>query len=356
MTYQYHVQKQAMDIMNSIPKVPPKYPLMDGLPADYIQRFTSFCDFIKSIYLDISEQPEEYGMVCQDINEKIKWLPAGKGIDRLFIILHTISNGEFQQNSLLVDINRLKKCMPKVNLILKKLCDFGFIVEGFNGKTLEKTFDYITISYADDNDLLETMVLYFSCYPRFKNDEMLYNKRTYELWNLRLRRLDYKLTAKSITAIPESQWVADDIEFYSNYDNASKKICLELYNQYVNNPILSEKLQYKAYFNGPFSMEFYYKGRRFARTIIVDSVFKLAVKLRKMGNYMDYIYNLPNHIKKHFETGNCIHCQNGCKSHVTWVYKDMKQEGCGFCTFDFTDLNIEDVQYYIKLIELECLL
>ena len=102
-------------------------------------------------------------------------------------------------------------------------------------------------------------------------------------------------------------------------------------------------------------MEYYYNGKRLVRTSGSDSELKLTVKLRNMDNYMDYIYDLPEHLRKPFERGNCGHCNGeNCKNRVIWTYHGSQQVGCAFNTLEFSLLCIDDIEYFIRLIELEC--
>ena len=296
-------------------------------------------------------------MVCQNIDEKEKWIPQTKDINRFMLLLdYLFSNGELSDNNLTIGITGLKKCMPNVAMILKNLLDFGFEIEGFDGKKFNKEANTLEISYLEDRELFDTIKKYFDCYPRFKNDNNLYNKQTYELWKLRRFRFDYKLTMAEISSIPEAQWVKEDIDYYSNYDEKGKAFALELYAKYRENPILYKSMKYMTFYNNDrFHMEFYYKKRRLIRTAGSDSDLWMAVRLRNFEKYMDYIYNLPEHIRKPFECGNCFHCNDDdCKNRLTWTYHNQQQIGCAFNTFNFMNLYIDDINYYMHLIELEC--
>ena len=67
--YKYHVQYQALEYSNAILPVPEDYPLRRGLDESFRNDFKELIAFAKTMYLDIANAPEKYGMLLSDVCE-----------------------------------------------------------------------------------------------------------------------------------------------------------------------------------------------------------------------------------------------------------------------------------------------
>jgi hypothetical protein len=181
MNYKYHCQHEAESRANSIMTVPKKYPLTYGIKKDFIKYFTQLCELIKKLYLDMAKQPEAYGLVLTDFTmqtsdkkskEAALISKSRNSVNRLPDTLFRLTqNGEVRNHQLIISLIYFKEsikktdscivsAIPKFELILSRLVDFGFIISNFDGKNFDKTIDTFTLEYPEAPEIIDTLKIY----------------------------------------------------------------------------------------------------------------------------------------------------------------------------------------------------
>lgn len=360
----YHCQHQARSFAEAIIPVPADYPLQAGLPDDFPQHFSRLCELAKDIYLDMAKQPGAYGLMLVDINSKDHNL-ARDGYRTLHRFVDTLSNlsrhGELKDHQLTVNAEAFRQAsksgsgmvsgpVPKYELILARLADFGFVISDFEGKPFGKKVETFMLEYPDYPDMIDTIKAYCECWDALKQ-----NMGSVKIWPKEFHhhyyRFDYKITADR-EQIPLTQWVIDEAD-YMGCSPAQKAFALRFY---------EHSLQYKGVvFDGDYN----YKGKRIARFyrdgyIAIDqSRILLHARLKEMDKYMAELSAMPESIRKLMSKDSCRHCNfqgatdEHCKFRVHWSFDGQPRVGCAHACFYFDDLDTALVPDYWRLLERE---
>ena len=155
----YCCQNMSQDILDHIIPVPDDFNVnpncLYGISKDeFISGLKTLTKTIQSMYTQIVQNPAEYGLpVVEDIRTgshggySAKAGASAQSAFRLVTTLHTlVSCGDYSNNEITVDKKRFTENSKKlgsfsvanVPMIMKKLCDNGFIASGFNGKSFDK--------------------------------------------------------------------------------------------------------------------------------------------------------------------------------------------------------------------------
>ena len=359
MDYKFHCQYQAEAFANAILPVPGDYPLKTGLPEEFRLWYAKFCDIAKNMYLDMAKRPEGYGLTLVDIKsgDKNEIRKGQNSIHRLLDTLQIISEcGELSDHILTVNVtafneairNRggnVAKAVPKYELILSRLTDFGFAFSGFTGGPYNKNDHEFTVRFPDAPEATDAFKIYCDCWAALKTD-----RSSIKIWKEEFHhhfyRFDYKVTADH-SLITYQQWIEDNSKFFGYPDNVN--------DFYV--AFYEYSLRYKGVkFNGDYN----FKSKRIARDLQRGNrKYSLSMKLRNMDNYMDVIETMPDSIQSEFKASRCNHCnfqgatQEYCKFRLHWTYGGEPYEGCAHMCFEFNDYDIERVADYWRLLELD---
>jgi hypothetical protein len=368
MEYTYHCQHQAESFANSILAVPDDYPLKKGLPKDFRVHFAKLCELAKDIYMDMAKQPEVYGVKLLDINSTDHNL-AREGYRTIHRFADTLNalflSGEVTGHCLHVDAARFREAVrslplvPKVGLVLSRLCEFGFAVSDFNGTMIDKKSESFAVKYPDYPDLIDTIKVYCDTWKeldRFRDPRKLAPRNELikfspQEFHHRFYRFDYKITA-DLAQIPMRTWVADDADG-QGFSPELKQFALSFFDA-------SHK-----YGGLRFDGEYHFKSKRIARITLVNYAalgkpdYRLSLKLPGLDKYMNAIETMPESIKEHFTKNYCNHCNfqgatpRHCKFRLHWTYDAQSHEGCAYWCFNFTDFDTALVPDYWRLLELE---
>ncbi|MFV0400813.1 MAG: hypothetical protein ACK5LX_09395 [Oscillospiraceae bacterium] len=373
--YHYHVQRQAEDFAAGILPVPPDYPLKSGLPERFRDDFARLCSLAKSIYLDMAQWPEDYGLMLLEIGETNHNLARNsyRTVHRLVDTLNALCLcGEVVNHVLNVNAKRFKAtvrgnpAVSKYAHILNKLGDFGFAISDFNGSALSAKAERFTVEYPDDPILVDTLKSYCDYWQELdqfrirgkasasRKDSPLRNqliKLSPQEFHHHFYRFDYKVTA-DLEHIPMQTWLQDEA-LYQGYGEELTAFS-DLFFQSV--------VKYEGM---GFDGEYHCRGKRVARitctnfTALEKARFALSLKLRKMDRYADYIAVLPEKIKAVFARSNCGYCTSRdgvvqpCKYRLNWTLEGKNHAGCAYACFLFDDFSPEALPHYCKLLELE---
>jgi hypothetical protein len=344
-----------------------RYPLKEGLSDNFRHSFEKLCELAKNIYLDMAQTPERYGLMCVDIESRDHNL-ARDGYRTIHRFVDTLSafclSGELEGHRLKVSLEAFNKeikkgrgavsgPVPKYELILSRLKDFGFVISDFEGKPFDKKIEFFTVEFPDDPEIIDTIKTYCECWDTQKSD-----RKTVKIspngFHHHYYRFDYKITADH-DKIPMSDWLKDEAD-YHGYTPELKNFSLRFYDY---------SLKYKGV---KFDGDYYYKSKRVARITETgwsalnteDEVnFRLSLKLSEPDRYMNVITSMPQSIQKPLSKGNCRHCdfqgatKEHCKFRIKWTFENQALEGCAYLCFEFDNFNEADATRYWQLLELE---
>jgi hypothetical protein len=362
--YKYHCQHQAESFSKAILTVPNDYPLLEGLDHDFRQNFSILCELAKSIYLDMAESPESYGLMLVDYASKDHNL-ARDGYRTIHRFLDTLSAlcaiGVLENHSLKVSVESFAKeikkgrgavsgPVPKYELILSKLMCFGFVFSDFEGKAFNKKLDYFTVEFPDDPVIIDTIKTYCDCWDTLKTD-----RKTIKTWpnafHHHYYRFDYKITANH-EKITMTKWLEDEADYYG-YSPELKTIALKFYDC---------SLKYKGI---KFDGDYHYRSKRIARIeqtgwdALNETTYKLSIKLTQPDKYMNVIDSLPESIQKPFRKNYCRHCnfqgatKTNCKFRIHWTFENKAHEGCTYRCFYFDEFDGAQAEHFWQLLESE---
>jgi len=368
MEHKYHCQHEATVIANSILPVPDDYPLANGLPEDFRTHFSRLCDLIKEMYLNMAKQPEAYGLVLTDYNlqsadkkskEYALIMKSKNSVNRLPDTLFRLSqNGEVNNHQLIVPLLPFKESLkqtaayglstvPKYEIILSRLVDFGFSISDFNGKPFDKTVDSFTIEYPDAPELVDTLKTFCDLWHENKiRQQQDAPTRVAARVKPALNyyghmNFDFRFTADQ-DKIPMSEWIGYDLQ---SQGYAEEKICFyTTFYDYSTN-----------FTNVKYDGDYFLDSKR-----IVHLGYKcLRLILKNPDNYMDEITTMPEVIRDVFANKHCRFCdfqgasKEHCKFRLHWTYNNTPQAGCAHACFVFPDNDATLVPYLWRLLELE---
>ena len=367
MEYKYHCQKQAEEFVCAILPVPNDYLLQKGLPADFREQFAKLCALAKDIYADMAQNPEGCGLKLVGI-EETDWNTIRLGKYSLYrfadMLLALFAQCELKDHCAIVPMTAfiaqtkkrrsdrkpnemLVRPIPKYELVLSRLSEFGFVFSNFNGKPFGKNVESFTVEYPDDPEMIATICNYLKCW-----DDVLLSsepdgwKGKQQEFYAQYYLFDYKITADR-EAIPTRQWFADYASKFHTPELCAFALAFYDY---------SCKYEEVRFDKG----EFYYKAKPI--TSISDTsygalgkpTYKVSIKISKAVKFIDEVYAMPEAIQKFFRKGYCIHPNEDCShGRFVWEFEGKKVLGCHFHCFSFDELNAELVPHYWRLLELQ---
>jgi len=349
--HKYCCQNMLQNYLDHIIPVPKDFNVnpdcLYGLSkAEFIIGLNELTDILKSIYLDMIQSPDEYGLPlvedieCKPFNPKAA--DSKNSSHRLISLLHTLVQcGELVENQLVINKKLFSESkqkplykFTKVKMILDKLGDHGFMIEDFNKKAGSTEF---SLSYLDSSYIIPVLYGYMKQTPLKKQA---------------LFSLNYFL------AIKEEERPANNHQLiFSEYLSGSEQ---EFYLR-LNEAVLAEGLIFGTsddYSNISFRREYLINPKDKTRLIGCFSDFgklKIFLRLRHVDHYADYIETLPERVKQIFQVeSNCHFCQESCGYQNKWTLENKTYTMCGYQQyFEIVDYSIDDIKYYSEIVSKE---
>ena len=349
--YPYCCQNAAQNFFDHIIPVPDDFNVnpecLHGLNRnEFINGLKALTEIIQAMYIDMIQNPKEYGLPLVEDIQYEKYNPkAGASWYSAFRLVTTLHNsvqcGELTDEGITVNKKNFTENNKKLKsysvsntpMILKKICDYGFIIQGFNGKSFDKNSDTFTISHADGGYIIPALYGYMS---------------NVQLYKYALFSLNYFL------ATPQDTWSDEwSMSMFAEYLTGEEREFYESFTEYL---LATELVVGKSddYSNISFRREYMMpKGQPILIRFYSDNgKLRICLRLRHMDSYSDYIETVPERVKQVFRCeSNCRFCTEPCGYRCAWTFEGITYTVCGYMFyFDIADYKPEDVEFYNQII------
>lgn len=342
--HQYCCQNTAQNYLDHIISVPDDFNvnpncLVGITRQEFISGLKTLTDILHDMYEDIIKNPAEYGLPLVDDIVYSPYNPkAGESehsTNRLITILYILANaGQISEDRIIVDkqlFSELSKAkrpthfkLSNTKILLKKLCDFGFVYDNF------------TLSYPDDSNVIHAL------YGYMKNTPL----RRYAIFSM-----NYYLAIA-----PED--MPSDIQqtiFAEYLSGCERELYVWLNEQYT-----------KSGFNcigDHFSLSYHVTSKEKKRALRCDSKngkLRIECKLYNVGDYSGLIEKMPERIKNVFRNvkdcsiDNCLYKRETCICRVDWILDGQNYKACTFeHFFSFQGFEPDDLEFFKQMLSYE---
>jgi len=345
--YQYICQNAVQNFLDHFIPIPDNFNVNPGYLyglscSEFIQGLRTLTGIISQMYGDMIINPSAYGFPLADYTEQntAKIRDAKYSSHRLVTLLHTfVNNGVYSNEKITVAskifldaCKQLKSAYKITNIgkILSKMCDFGFTVDGFNGKNLDKKKTEFVL-YHKDRNVIAALYGYMLNKPL---SESMFSIN----YHIVLPSAD--LSDSFCHKIFAEYLSGDERDFYIHFYESLKD----------NEAIIYE-------FNG-FSV--YYrlnlKSRRYvAQCYSANGKLRIDLILRLINHYSGKVVDYPETIKTLFrKKSDCFSCNESCKNKLIRVFEGEEYIDCGCkCNFAINSYQADDIEFYRRIILLE---
>jgi len=350
--HKYCCQNRVQSYIDHMIDVPDDFSIisekLQGLnKSDFIVGLKSLTELIKKLYENMILDPEGFGLPCvEDIHYSPfnpKAAESGNSSYRLIMFLYVLANSGILENDKLIidkkkyqETNKKQKGMFKVSnttYIFNKLSDFGFEIENFNGKTLDKKCDNFTISYKKHKNLITVLYGYMK--------------------DVQIQREPFMSFHYYLLSNPEDLPKNHIQNIFSEYFHGKEK---DFYIELSN--FLSELNIYPKYNGYAFSIDYLANPKvkqLFIRCFSDYRKISINLKLNFIDTYTEYLSTCPENVKQTFKIkSNCNFCQESCVCRRIWSFEGITYT---FCThsynFEIADYNLKYINYYKQIIKYE---
>lgn len=351
--HKYCCQNTAQNYLDHIIPVPDNFKVkpecLFGLNQNinFIKGLKTLTEIIKKIYSDMIENPDEYGLLLVEDIEYNPFNPKAAeskhSSRRLITMLHTLAQcGELYDGQIVTDkkhfieMYKSLKSVFKIsngNMILKKLCDFGFTIDGFNGKAFDKNIDKLILSHIDNN-VVPVLYGYMKNAP-LKNPLFSLN------YYLAISADD--LPANNHQIIFAEYLSGNEREFYMRLNEFMKS----------EDFIVGDSPDYRD-----FSIEYLIDSKtekRIARCYSDFGKLRVCLKLHNSDKYTEYTEKVPERVKQIFrKESSCRFCREPCRMRFYRTFEGISYTDCGYWNgFDIACYEPDHMEYYKQIILLE---
>jgi len=308
------------------------------------------------IYTDIAENPEKFNLPLYGANQK----QIGKEFNEvrvsdkkhLAFLCMVFSNGEINGDGFIVDVEKLKLRIKEtkastVHLFFEKFRDYGFVYDGLKNFKLPKTGTF-SIEYPDNPSVL--FILKFLAEKGSKFNSSAFLRASYRVFEESMDDQSLINGPAHIADLTEDENIREFV--YKFHQAAVDYGCSPSYGIGGSESGPSPQETFIRYFK-PKQLAYYFA--------LKYNFGKLTVKLRirNAKKCIEYVEQCPEDIKQMFRAGKipCVeyHGRGKCRGGVEYVFegKEKLQCGCWDWGAAFTaPVNVENIQHYIKLVDL----
>jgi len=345
----YYINEWAIVRRNEMVPLPDKieiHPdfLKELSHIEFEKTFREIWELFRKIYEDISLAPEKFSMPLYSPDEyrygsteannsrNAPWIP-------IKLLYYTAICGNMRDNRLIIDLIRFKEINTVKNIkkLHTALSEYGFIFNDFE------------IYYPNNPNILHVMSLVAKKAADVNRGADNHNfLNDFYAWNYRILKDDFNTVSHGdIVHYLADKMQDDDYNFVMKFHKImtdKEYLCRKGGGnegpgiKYYINELLMRK-------NGPYLY----------CLLSWKSKLYLYLRIRNAENCVSYVENeAPETIKEIFRVNEsgCGNRQN-CKSGVKYMYEGTERWHCGCCSAAFKiEPNIDDIPYYIKLVEL----
>lgn len=363
----YYVQIQAKRHENLMQQVPDDMEVceefLEGISKEeFIKGYKDLHGILKNYYKTARIKPESLNLPLYDIEKyralgseardshtALLWIPT---------LLYALGNGgELFGDKLKVDIKKFDECLKShkskhLPSQMKYLQDSGFTFTNWNGKNFINKSESCIVEYPKNKNVL--IVLKAATRKAKKVEENPREPQKFDLYRITQYMHLFPTLFKDNT---------DTLEEYD--DEYMISVLKKPYNEFLPEFISFMKEQGMTLrYDGTLAKNRFYdeKGKDTLNHIEytdyrygIDGEGKLVLrlKLNHPDQYMSYIEELPNEVKKTFKDVFCGHCTENCNRRIVYTIDGEKKESCGCFSFMFWNTDKKYMDYYKKLFLLE---
>jgi hypothetical protein len=295
------------------------------------------------------QDPARYGLPLDEIDkfsDTSKEARTGRhAVYRLGNLIYNLGQaGEFTNRELVVDLEQYKtsskvKAVPNATMILGQLEKFGFELTGFTGKGFEKGAKAFCIAYPDNPDVMAAFKAYSMTVSPEKHDNNHRICKNFYLFHYRLFR--------SHTGEAPGSELSD----FAQVIGADHRAFFNAFHQQM------VEHGYEAQYSKSYDWKIdYFKNDKYSYhyCMLDQDEFHLRLKLNNVSVYTDYVETCPEGVQDAFaHNPPCNHCNEVCSFRIHYQYRGEPHEACICNVFQFHQPKAEEIDSYLKLIELE---
>ena len=330
--------------------------------------FTELNKLHLRIFDDIIKSPMEFGMPMHK-REKYRWFSSewrdsGTAPFRPFILLYNLLiSGQVTDHEIHVSIekyNDVKSVSRSLNgsamkvrqahFLFDKLKGYGFVFHGLkNNKTANSD---MVIAYPDNTILLR---LVKTLADKAHNTGRLFDflRCTFRLLADDIYTINYGCVEETADNL-HTEW---EKEFIYKMDKALTSMGLfrKLYGGYEGPGVGYYRTEKIMNSSGPTSFHIHSRDADISR--LCDENLALSLRIRNVANCLDYMKRCPDSVMRIFTEYNNKGCgkriDGSCKHGVAYELDNVDYWRCACCGSGFRfKPRIEDIEHYIKLVEL----
>ncbi len=317
--------------------------------ANLITGFKQLNATVGQIFDDMYLDPARYGLPLYEIEKFPQFSKehrsARNAVYRLGNLFYNLGQaGEFTGGELVVDLEKYStiskaKAVPNAPMILNQLPKFGFELTGFHGKGFDKGAKVLCIAYPDNPDVMAALKGYTMTVSPEKHDN---NHRICKNFYL----FHYRLFGTHTGEAPGS-----DLSDFVQVIGSDNRAFFEAFHQRMVDH------RYEARFDTSYDWKVdYFKGNKYSYHFcqLEQDDFQLRLKLNNVRAYTDSLAICSEQVQEVFlQNPPCLRCREVCPMRVEYEFHGTHHESCICGVFQFHSPKAEEINDYLKLIELE---
>lgn len=358
----YLISKWALIRRNELVDLPDKLEIHSDFlrnlsPDEFESAFRQIHDMFYQIYTDMAGSPKDFDFPLYQIDEfdyfskearEVRIMPWGL----FYVLMSLFYCGELEGNILVADTAAVRKInkTKKTNVLIKNLCNYGFVFEGIKNFSLSSG-KRVEIDYPDNRNVLEVLSLvakkvmgtqlanesnYFSHMVAFSNG--------FIGWNYRILNEDFY----NCSLANGCDYVADKM-----HSKADQEVIFAIDEALIEKGFSIRKGDPNE---GP-AIRYYRTQSAYDFALVSDmGELILELRIRNAEKCLDYLDQCSERIVDMFRYSDqgCQNRVNGtCKYGVKYQFEKKEKWHCGCCGAPFKTHPVkEDIPHYLQLVEL----
>ena len=330
--------------------------------------FSELNALYQSIFDGIIQSPEEFGMPIYEKDSyrwfSSEWRDSGTAPFRPFVLLYNLLiSGQTTDQGIFVPIenyNNVKSVSRNLNgstmkvrnthFLFDKLADYGF---AFDGLSKNKTTKEDIVIYYPDNLVLLSLL-------KILADKANKTGRLFDFLRCTFRLLEDDISTAKYGCLEETvdnlhtEW---EKEFVYKMDEALTHAGLlkKSYGGYEGPGIGYYRSEKVMNTSGPTSFHIHSRDADICN--LGEENLVVSLRIRNVSNCLEYLTGCPDSVKRIFTEYNDEGCgkrkDGSCKHGVAYEIDNIKYWRCACCGSGFRFKPcIEDIEYYLKLVEI----